>query len=149
MHTYGLVDGLYVMFPCGHPRKSSLTASRLALPKKSDVDVNLRDMGGVAENTGRTDVLQLNARFVGRVQGVGFRMTVAEIAESFSVTGRVCNMSDGSVRLVGHGEQAELLRFHQAILQRMGHFVVEHQENWSETTTNCYAHFGIGGDDSL
>ena len=92
---------------------------------------------------------QLNARFTGRVQGVGFRMTVAEIADSFQVTGRVCNMSDGSVHLVGHGQQEELVKFHQAILLKMGHYVVEHAQNWSEHSNSCYATFEIGSDDSL
>jgi acylphosphatase len=92
---------------------------------------------------------QLNARFSGRVQGVGFRMTVAEIAESFRVAGRVCNMHDGSVRLVAQGEEAELLKFHQAIVVRMGHYLVDHAERWSIATGGCCAGFEIAADDSL
>lgn len=46
--------------------------------------------------------------YTGRVQGVGFRYTVRQIAGSFSVTGYVQNLSDGRVRLVAEGEPAEL-----------------------------------------
>lgn len=92
---------------------------------------------------------QLNASFEGRVQGVGFRMTVAEIARGFQVTGRVCNMADGSVRLVAHGEQSELQEFQQAILLRMSRFVVQHHQSWSDVRGACYLGFEIAPDDTL
>ena len=42
--------------------------------------------------------------YSGRVQGVGFRYTVRNIAKHHPVTGYVRNLSDGSVELVAQGE---------------------------------------------
>lgn len=92
---------------------------------------------------------ELRAKFEGRVQGVGFRMTVAECAESYAVVGRVCNMSDSSVHLVSHGELEELQKFHQAILLRMSRNVVSHHETWSEVKDAGFKDFRISPDDSI
>ena len=48
------------------------------------------------------------ARFVGRVQGVGFRATVIHHARGLSVHGIVRNEPDGSVLLDTDGERSEL-----------------------------------------
>lgn len=48
------------------------------------------------------------ARFVGRVQGVGFRATVIHHARGLSVHGFVRNEPDGSVLLDADGERSEL-----------------------------------------
>lgn len=47
----------------------------------------------------------------GRVQGVGFRFTVLQIAKGRAVTGFVRNLADGRVELVAEGSAAELDRF--------------------------------------
>lgn len=52
-----------------------------------------------------------SVRFLGRVQGVGFRYTTASIAKHYSVKGYVQNMPDGSVELVVEGTVAELGAF--------------------------------------
>jgi len=41
--------------------------------------------------------------FRGRVQGVGFRYTVRQIAAQFGLTGTVKNLADGSVEAVFQG----------------------------------------------
>ncbi len=89
---------------------------------------------------------RLTARYEGRVQGVGFRMSVAELAQKFSVNGEVCNVSDGSVELVAEGEAAELSNFHQAILQRMSRNIVQHHVEWSEVEVPAFQRFTIGRD---
>lgn len=49
--------------------------------------------------------------FTGRVQGVGFRATAAEIARRHSVTGWVKNLPDGRVELWAEGSRAEVEGF--------------------------------------
>jgi acylphosphatase len=46
--------------------------------------------------------------FFGRVQGVGFRYTTANLAREFGVRGYVRNRSDGSVELVAQGAGADV-----------------------------------------
>jgi acylphosphatase len=54
--------------------------------------------------------------YEGRVQGVGFRYTVRQIATGFDVTGWVRNLPDGRVQLLAAGEAGEVTSFLQAIL---------------------------------
>lgn len=89
---------------------------------------------------------QLQVRYVGRVQGVGFRATVAELARSFAVTGRVCNVDDGSVDLQAEGEAAELVRFQQAIATRLGGYIIDAHARWSDIDQPRWSDFGIGVD---
>jgi len=49
--------------------------------------------------------------FEGRVQGVGFRYAVRQIAMSFDAIGWVKNLADGSVELVLEGEEEEVAEF--------------------------------------
>jgi acylphosphatase len=57
-------------------------------------------------------------RFVGQVQGVGFRATTFQLASSFDVAGTVRNLTDGSVEMIAEGDAAELQRFLDAIRRR-------------------------------
>jgi acylphosphatase len=54
--------------------------------------------------------------FEGRVQGVGFRYTVKELARGFDVRGRVKNLPDGSVELLAAGDAGEVDEFIREIL---------------------------------
>lgn len=49
--------------------------------------------------------------FEGRVQGVGFRYSVKQIAAGFDITGWIRNQKDGSVLLRAQGEEEELEAF--------------------------------------
>ncbi len=53
--------------------------------------------------------------YEGRVQGVGFRFTVKQLARGFDVSGWVRNLDDGRVELQCSGEDEEVELFLQAI----------------------------------
>ena len=51
------------------------------------------------------------AIYEGRVQGVGFRYTVKELARGYDVLGTVKNLPDGTVELIAAGEGDEVAEF--------------------------------------
>jgi len=55
--------------------------------------------------------------FEGRVQGVGFRYTVKELARGFDVCGWVKNLADGTVELQAMGDAGELTDFIREIVE--------------------------------
>ncbi|QBG46908.1 acylphosphatase [Verrucomicrobia bacterium S94] len=86
---------------------------------------------------------QLHAFFSGRVQGVGFRYTVCELASSFAVTGFVKNLWDGDVELVAEGAHQELVDFLNRIrTSRLGRGIVQVRVGWNEASDR-FKQFGI------
>ncbi len=61
-------------------------------------------------------------RYVGQVQGVGFRWTSQRIAMSLGVTGWVRNEDDGSVTLVLQGTQEQLGAFATKLAENLSHY---------------------------
>jgi acylphosphatase len=55
--------------------------------------------------------------YEGRVQGVGFRFTVKQLARGFDVTGSVRNLQDGRVELKVQGDGEEVAAFLEAITE--------------------------------
>lgn len=70
--------------------------------------------------------------YEGRVQGVGFRATVREIARRHEVAGWVRNEPDGSVRMEAEGDPEELTRFRNAIRDTMKSFISREREQTSD-----------------
>ena len=81
-------------------------------------------------------------RFVGHVQGVGFRYTTCRAAGAFDVTGTVRNCLDGAVECVVEGESDEIAAFLQALDDRMGRFIHNRTEV-SATYTGRFHAFGV------
>jgi acylphosphatase len=53
--------------------------------------------------------------YTGRVQGVGFRATVVDIARDYPVTGWVKNLADGRVQMYVEGSEESVKKFQMAI----------------------------------
>ena len=62
---------------------------------------------------------RLHVRFVGQVQGVGFRWTAAMVARRLSLTGWVRNEMDGSVTAEIQGEPDHVGAFFSQMLEEM------------------------------
>ena len=68
-------------------------------------------------------MVRLTVHFSGRVQGVGFRYTTAQIARSYPVVGYVQNLHDGRVLLVVEGELDQAKAFVDEVNRRMGSYI--------------------------
>ncbi len=73
----------------------------------------------------------------GHVQGVGFRYSVATIAELFAVTGYVQNLADGRVRLVAEGAADALDNFLTEVELRLQKYI----DNIDLVTANASGEF--------
>jgi len=65
--------------------------------------------------------------FEGRVQGVGFRYAVKDLARGFEVCGTVKNLPDGSVELLAMGDAEEVETFIKEIAEESS--VAHHIKN--------------------
>jgi acylphosphatase len=72
--------------------------------------------------------------YSGRVQGVGFRWTARQIAQSHAVTGFVRNLDDGRVQLVVEGQPDEIDRLLATLRERMEGHIRQAQEAKSPAT---------------
>jgi acylphosphatase len=73
--------------------------------------------------------------FSGRVQGVGFRYTVCQLASPLRVAGYVRNLANGDVELVAEGTKQELRSLLDLIRDsQVGQFIRRENLNWSSPT---------------
>ena len=63
--------------------------------------------------------------FSGRVQGVGFRYTVQNIAQQYNVHGYVKNLPDGRVELVMEGPGEQMDEVLDRVSRRMDGFIAK------------------------
>ena len=73
---------------------------------------------------------QVHLYFKGTVQGVGFRFTVEDIANSLAVTGWAKNLRDRRVEVVVEGEEEVLLEFLEKINQHFSRYIKDTEINW-------------------
>jgi acylphosphatase len=64
-------------------------------------------------------LLRKTCHFSGRVQGVGFRYTVQNLAIRYNVQGFVRNLPDGRVELVMEGPEGDMVGLLDDIRQKM------------------------------
>jgi acylphosphatase len=80
--------------------------------------------------------------FTGRVQGVGFRYCVKNLALGHAVTGYVRNLSDGRVELVMEGPEHEREALVQAVRDKMQDYV-RHLDRHTSAGTGEFRDFSI------
>lgn len=81
-------------------------------------------------------------RYTGRVQGVGFRYKVSQIAKGYEVTGTVENLDDGAVLLVACGDKAEVRAFTEEVARVMTDFIRD-ADSREDYTQDTYKEFNI------
>ena len=79
-------------------------------------------------------VRQVHAYYSGRVQGVGFRYTAVDLAESLGITGWVRNLPDGRVEILAESEEVELLNFLDKIRDGFSAYIRDVQIDWKPAT---------------
>lgn len=80
--------------------------------------------------------------FEGRVQGVGFRYTVQNLALRYDIQGFVRNRSDGRVELVMEGPDGDMTGLLRDIRQKMGPYISSCDVEESSATGE-FGHFRI------
>lgn len=80
--------------------------------------------------------------FSGRVQGVGFRYTVKNIALQYDVQGYVKNLTDGRVELVVEGPDEQMKRLISDVQERMKPYIESVAEQ-ELPATGEFGHFFI------
>ncbi len=73
---------------------------------------------------------QVHAYFTGTVQGVGFRFTAEDIANSLAVTGWVKNLRDRRVEVVAEAEEEVLREFLEKINQYFSRYIKDTEIDW-------------------
>lgn len=73
--------------------------------------------------------------YSGRVQGVGFRFTVEDVAIELGLTGWVKNLRNGRVETVVEGDEGKLKTFLETMrIGPMRNYISKEDVRWSEFT---------------
>ncbi|MFA6357646.1 MAG: acylphosphatase [Candidatus Omnitrophota bacterium] len=73
---------------------------------------------------------QLHLIYSGRVQGIGFRYTVADRAKQQGLVGWVRNLDDLRVEIVAEAKEDALNRFLQDVNQHFSGYISEVKTEW-------------------
>jgi acylphosphatase len=85
----------------------------------------------------------IKVRYEGRVQGVGFRFTVVNLAQELDVTGWVKNEFDGSVSMTAEGSEDQLTELLQAVRRsHLGRYITSELVGRS-VATGEFKTFGV------
>jgi len=80
-------------------------------------------------------IVRLHAYVAGTVQGVGFRMFVADRAEFLGLTGWVRNTRDGEVEVLAEGSKTDLDILYTALSKGpRGSYVADLRTTWLEAS---------------
>ena len=77
---------------------------------------------------------QLHVYYSGRVQGIGFRYTVREIADSLAVCGWVKNLDDGRVEVTAEADEEVLHKFIAQVNTAFNQYIQDSQLYWGPAT---------------
>lgn len=86
---------------------------------------------------------ELHLLISGKVQGVGFRVTVCEIARQLGIVGSVRNCSDGKVEVVCQGEDKSLELFLEKLALKNLPAHVTHIEKLRRPALESFSAFSI------
>ena len=87
--------------------------------------------------------VELHAIFRGRVQGIGFRWTVADHAERLHLTGTVKNLPDGTVEAHVQGSKKALDRFLASVQAESGFARIDSVSSQYSQITDSASSFQI------
>ncbi len=73
---------------------------------------------------------QVHVYYSGRVQGIGFRFTVKDIADDFKITGWVKNLDDNRVEVTAESGEDTLKQFLDKVSQHFSHYIKDTDIQW-------------------
>lgn len=79
-------------------------------------------------------VKQAHIYYSGKVQGVGFRYIVKDLAEGFRITGWVKNLQDGRVEILAELEEDILKDFLKKIRGNFSGYIRDVEIDWKPAT---------------
>jgi acylphosphatase len=85
---------------------------------------------------------KVHVYYSGRVQGVGFRYTAQDLAQSLGITGWVKNLGDGRVEVVAEGEETALREFLGKLKESLVSYIRGQDIDW-QPATGGFADFRI------
>jgi acylphosphatase len=89
------------------------------------------------------EAVRLDAVVHGRVQGVGFRMYVADAARQLGLVGWVANEASGTVHCVAEGRREDLERLVAALRMGPRGAVVDRVDDAFSVATGAFGRFEI------